>query len=73
MHSPDANIYVPLEYDEEAIPGEAGIDYPVYQTVPDTLFTCDAQEHPGLYADIEAQCQVSARGGGVIWCAGSPQ
>ncbi|XP_063610196.1 endochitinase-like [Penaeus indicus] len=53
----DPNIYVPHEYDEEAIPGEAGIDFPNYDEVPDTSFTCNAQEHPGLYADTEAQCQ----------------
>ncbi|KAK7080337.1 hypothetical protein SK128_018738 [Halocaridina rubra] len=53
----DANIYVPLEYDEEAIPGEAGIDYPNFRNVPNTSFTCSSQEHPGLYADTEAQCQ----------------
>ncbi|XP_037796381.1 pollen-specific leucine-rich repeat extensin-like protein 1 [Penaeus monodon] len=53
----DPNIYVPHEYDEEAIPGEAGVDFPNYDEVPDTSFTCNAQEHPGLYADTEAQCQ----------------
>lgn len=52
---------MPHEYDEEAIPGEAGVDFPNYDEVPDTSFTCNAQEHPGLYADTEAQCQVSAR------------
>nr|XP_053640566.1 mucin-2-like isoform X1 [Cherax quadricarinatus] len=53
----DPNIYVPVEYDEEAIPGEAGLDYPVYDTVPDTGFSCVDQEHPGLYADVDAKCQ----------------
>ncbi|KAG7176923.1 U-scoloptoxin(01)-Cw1a-like 1 [Homarus americanus] len=53
----DQNIYVPVEYDEDAIPGEAGVDYPVYASVPDTTFTCEAQQHPGLYADVDAQCQ----------------
>nr|XP_045624215.1 mucin-2-like [Procambarus clarkii] len=53
----DRNIYVPVEYDEEAIPGDAGVDYPVYETVPVTSFACQDQDHPGLYADVEAQCQ----------------
>ena len=50
---------MPVEYDDEAIPGVAGIDYPAYSTIPDTKFVCDSQEHPGLYADTDAQCQVS--------------
>ncbi|KAF2353736.1 Chitin binding domain [Trinorchestia longiramus] len=52
------NIYVPEEYDESAIPGEAGRDYPILSQVPDTDFQCEAQQHPGLYADTSAQCQV---------------
>lgn len=48
--------------DEEAagsIPGRAGVDYPNFDTVPETSFKCDQQEFPGYYADPEAQCQVS--------------
>lgn len=52
------NIYIPQEYDESSIPGDAGVDYPVLREVPDTSFSCEAQEHPGLYADTEADCQV---------------
>ena len=40
------------------IPGEAGTDYPVYNTVPDTGFDCAAQDNPGIYTDTEAGCQV---------------
>jgi hypothetical protein len=48
--------------DEEvagAIPGRAGVDYPNFDTVPETSFKCDQQEFPGYYADPEAQCQVT--------------
>ena len=42
------------------IPGEAGTDYPVYTEVPDTGFNCAQQQFlPGIYADIQADCQVS--------------
>jgi len=52
------NLYVPDEYDASAIPGEAGKDYPVYHSVPETGFSCEDQHHAGLYADTEAACQV---------------
>ena len=39
------------------IPGEAGVDYPVFNSVPDTSFDCTAQENPGIYTDTEARCQ----------------
>ena len=42
------------------IPGEAGVDFPVYNTVPDTGFDCAAQDNPGIYTDTEADCQVRA-------------
>lgn len=44
--------------DYSAIPGVAGVDYPVYAQVPRTNFDCTQQPLPGYYADIEAQCQV---------------
>lgn len=44
--------------DYSAIPGTAGIDYPVYGQVPLTNFDCGQQAFPGYYADVEAQCQV---------------
>ena len=42
------------------IPGEPGVDYPVFSEVPDTDFSCSQQEYPGIYTDTEAQCQVSS-------------
>ncbi|EDV93395.1 uncharacterized protein LOC6564416 [Drosophila grimshawi] len=44
--------------DYSAIPGVAGVDYPIYAQVPRTNFDCTQQPLPGYYADIEAQCQV---------------
>lgn len=44
--------------DYSAIPGEPGQDYPIYSEIPQTSFDCNAQQWPGYYADVEAQCQV---------------
>jgi len=40
------------------IPGTAGVDYPIYDTVPETSFKCEDQATGGYYADEEARCQV---------------
>ena len=40
------------------IPGEPGVDYPVFSVVPDTDFNCRQQEFPGIYTDVESNCQV---------------
>lgn len=44
--------------DYSAIPGQAGVNYPVYSQVPPTSFDCNQQPLPGYYSDVEAQCQV---------------
>lgn len=46
------------EGDYSAIPGEPGRDYPILSDVPETSFSCDAQEYRGYYADVEARCQI---------------
>ncbi|XP_063850000.1 uncharacterized protein LOC135094125 [Scylla paramamosain] len=47
------------ESEENSIPGEPGVDYPIYHTVPYTKFTCeDVPFRPGIYANPEAGCQV---------------
>ena len=38
------------------MPGEPGVDYPIYNTPPATSFSCGSRQ--GLYADSEAECQV---------------
>ena len=40
------------------IPGQAGVDFPVLASVPDTGFDCGGQEFPGIYGDTGADCQV---------------
>ncbi|XP_068249365.1 adhesive plaque matrix protein-like [Palaemon carinicauda] len=47
-------------YDSKnTIPGEAGVDYPIYDKIPITKFTCDSVPYrPGMYANPEASCQV---------------
>ncbi|XP_042860346.1 pro-resilin-like [Penaeus japonicus] len=44
----------------ENIPGGGvpGEDYPIFASVPETGFSCDAQAVQGYYADTEAGCQV---------------
>ncbi|KYM80861.1 hypothetical protein ALC53_08674 [Atta colombica] len=39
------------------VPGEPGIDYPAYMTLPQTGFTCEGRSR-GYYADEAAGCQV---------------
>ena len=40
------------------IPGEEGVDYPVYNTIPETSFACSDQQYSGYYADVDTRCQV---------------
>ena len=42
------------------IPGVAGVDFPVLTEIPQTGFDCAAQDFPGIYADMDADCQVSS-------------
>ncbi len=38
--------------------GKPGQDFPAYNEVPNTGFSCKNQQYPGYYADTAAQCQV---------------
>jgi len=38
--------------------GKPGLDFPAYNEVPNTGFSCANQQYPGYYADTGAQCQV---------------
>lgn len=41
------------------IPGNAGTDYPIFDTIPETSFNCKDQAFGGYYADVdEGRCQV---------------
>ncbi|XP_037083261.1 U-scoloptoxin(01)-Er1a-like [Pollicipes pollicipes] len=44
--------------DGDCIIGEARIDYPNLLSRPQTSFNCDDYEYPGVYADVEADCQL---------------
>lgn len=41
----------------DAIPGQPETDYPIFNEVPSTAFSCEGRPG-GYYADIEARCQV---------------
>jgi len=43
-----------------AIPGQAGRDYPNFQEIPESSFSC-RDLSPGFYADPEGECQVYHR------------
>ncbi|KAH7938483.1 hypothetical protein HPB49_024482 [Dermacentor silvarum] len=40
------------------LPGLAGSDYPTYSEIPFTNFKCSEQSTSGMFADVEAGCQV---------------
>ncbi|XP_071750078.1 uncharacterized protein [Lepeophtheirus salmonis] len=42
---------------ESFIPGIAGEDYPIYNEIPETSFSCEGRIEGGYYADPEAECQ----------------
>ncbi|XP_052738009.1 uncharacterized protein LOC112053500 isoform X1 [Bicyclus anynana] len=45
--------------DLKNVPGEPGVDYPIYHAVPETSFSCaHVPVHPGMYANVETGCQV---------------
>ncbi|XP_043220056.1 uncharacterized protein LOC122380717 [Amphibalanus amphitrite] len=48
----------PDDPDGDCIIGEARVDYPTLLARPPTSFNCDEYEYPGLYADVEADCQL---------------
>ncbi|ODM99473.1 hypothetical protein Ocin01_07208 [Orchesella cincta] len=52
------NVNEPPPFNGKAIPGEAGIDYPIYGEIPRTQFSCKDHQWPGYYADTQARCQV---------------
>ena len=55
---------------QNPIPGEAGTDYPVYTSVPDTDFLCSEQQYPGIYPDTGAGCQAGLwwSSNGLLFC-----
>ncbi|KAK7070971.1 hypothetical protein SK128_014891 [Halocaridina rubra] len=57
-HDHHHDHHLGLEWLRDAVPGEPGIDYPIYWEVPQTSFNCREVPAAGYYADIEARCQV---------------
>ncbi|XP_022248001.1 probable basic-leucine zipper transcription factor Q [Limulus polyphemus] len=49
---------LPQDPDGDGIPGEAGVNYPTLNSVPQTSFSCRQQPLNGYYADLETSCQV---------------
>lgn len=47
----------PLQWLRDSIPGEPGTDYPIYNAVESTAFSCEGRVFGGYYADPELQCQ----------------
>ena len=46
---------------DDGVPGTPGRDYPVYDRVPPTLFSCYGKVEAGFYADPQTDCQGSRR------------
>ena len=47
----------PLDWLRTSVPGEPGVDYPVFAEVQDTSFSCEGRVIGGYYADPEMDCQ----------------
>ena len=45
--------------DLSKVPGQPGVDYPIFHSVPPTNFHCgNVPAVPGIYANVETGCQV---------------
>ncbi|CAH1405973.1 unnamed protein product [Nezara viridula] len=44
--------------DSGSTPGRPGVDYPVYDEIPETHFSCKDQRYKGFFGDPETKCQV---------------
>lgn len=53
-----AFVHLDNDGDFSAIPGEPGVDYPIFNDLPQTDFKCSDQTLPGYYADVSARCQM---------------
>merc|ERR1711892_1085031 len=61
-----ADARKPRQFDDQmnikmlgiSVPGTPGEDYPIFSSVPDTLFGCEDKDPGGYYADMETRCQV---------------
>lgn len=44
--------------DSGSTPGRPGVDYPAYDEIPETHFSCKDQRYKGFFGDPETRCQV---------------
>ncbi|XP_014241448.1 uncharacterized protein LOC106662139 [Cimex lectularius] len=49
---------LPPKDDKGSTPGQAGVDYPAYDEIPHTSFSCKTQRYKGFFGDPETGCQV---------------
>uniref|UniRef100_T1IF06 Chitin-binding type-2 domain-containing protein n=1 Tax=Rhodnius prolixus TaxID=13249 RepID=T1IF06_RHOPR len=49
---------IPSSDQEGSTPGRAGVDYPAYDEIPHTHFSCKEQRYKGFFGDPETGCQV---------------
>lgn len=47
----------PLQWLRDSIPGEPGVDYPIFSSVQETSFSCEGRVFGGYYADVDMGCQ----------------
>ena len=47
----------PLDWLRSSVPGEPGLDYPIFASVQDSDFSCSGLVLGGYYADPAQQCQ----------------
>ena len=43
----------PLDWLRDSIPGEPGVDYPIFAEVQDTAFSCEGRKFGGRFVEIE--------------------
>ncbi|XP_014284231.1 uncharacterized protein [Halyomorpha halys] len=56
-HSRLSPVHVPKD-DRGSTPGKPGVDYPAYDEIPETHFSCKDQRYKGFFGDPETRCQV---------------
>eukprot|EP00095_Tigriopus_kingsejongensis_P012060 maker-scaffold553_size137994-snap-gene-0.15 protein:Tk12060 transcript:maker-scaffold553_size137994-snap-gene-0.15-mRNA-1 annotation:"homeobox protein 2-like" len=56
-HDHDHHAGNPLDWLRDSVPGEPGVDYPIFNEVQETSFNCADRVFGGYYADPEMLCQ----------------
>ena len=58
LFDPEEEIDRELDALRMTIPGEPGLDYPIFSTIIDSSFSCAGTLDGEYYADMETQCQM---------------